>query len=124
MALQRMRQLQASATNDGIAFVMVSVDAERDSPAVLKEYLTQYSDGFIGVTGDVANIKSTANKFSAAFFKNEPSDNSGNYIVSHSGQLFVVDATGLLRAEMYNASIDAMAGVAAALLAEYDADAD
>jgi protein SCO1/2 len=80
MVLQRMRQFQVAVNkNDSVAFVMVSVDAERDSPAAMKDYLSTYSAEFIGLTGDVASIRATAQQFSAAFFKNEPADDSGNY---------------------------------------------
>ena len=36
--------------------VMISVDAERDSAAALKEYLQHFSGEFIGLTGDPQRI--------------------------------------------------------------------
>ena len=42
----------------------------------------------------------------------------GEYSVAHSPQVFVLDPDGRLRAEMYDPSVDAMAGVAKALLIE------
>jgi YVTN family beta-propeller protein len=126
IALQRMRQLEVSdiARGNDLAFVMISVDAERDSPAVLKEYLANYSSRFIGVTGDVSKIKRVAKQFSAAFFKGTPIGDGDHYTVSHSRQVFVVDTAGRLRAELYDASLEAMQGVVAALLAEERAAAD
>ena len=43
--------------------------------------------------------------------------------MSHSPQVFVVDTNGALRAEFYDASIDAMVGVTNALLDESAAEA-
>ena len=117
--LEQFRQLRAS---DGIdaertAFVMVSVDGERDTPPVMKEFLAQFSNDFIGLTAPPAEVKKLAGQFSAAFFKRRTAT-EGEYTVSHSTQVFVLDPAGQLRAELYAASIDAMGGIAAALLSE------
>jgi len=94
----------------------VSLDGERDSPAVLKEYLSQFSERFIGLAGKLADVKPIAAQFSAAFFRGSVQD--GAYTVSYSPQVFVVDQAGQLRAEFYNASVEAMIGVTQALLEE------
>jgi len=119
VTLEKFRQLRAS---DGIdvertAFVMISVDGERDTPPVMKEFLAQFSDDFIGLTAPPAEVKKLAGQFSAAFFKRR-NGAQGEYTLSHSPQVFVVDPTGQLRAELYAAPIDAMGGIAAALLSE------
>jgi len=93
---------------------MISVDGERDTPEVLKAYLARYSPRFIGLTGTRDKVKPIAAEFSAAFFKGS----GDNYSVSHSPQVFVMDKAGRLRAEFYNASIEAMTDVALALLDE------
>ena len=43
---------------------------------------------------------------------------SGDYTVSHSGQVYAIDKAGNLRAEFYDASLESMAGVTKVLLAE------
>jgi protein SCO1 len=101
-----------------VRVVMISVDAERDTAAALKEYLQHFSGEFIGLTGDPQLIRQIAAQFSAAFFKGDVNATSGSYVVSHSGQVFAIDRAGNLRAEFYDASLDAMAGVTRALLAE------
>jgi protein SCO1/2 len=119
MALQRLRQL-AQAGGEALAelaYVMISVDGERDSPAVVRDYLAQFSPSFIGLTGDPDRVRALASQFSAAFFK-EGAGADGNYEVSHSPQVFVLDRSGQLRAEFYNAGVDAMLAVSRALLDE------
>ncbi len=118
MALQRMKQFEehGGPELDKLAFVMISVDGERDTPAVLEAFLGKISPRFIGVTGETGKLKAMAAEFKAAFFKGAP--NGGSYPVSHSPQVFVVDPDGLLRAEFYSASLEAMAGVTHALLEE------
>ena len=119
VTLEQFRQFRAS---DGIdaehtAFVMISVDGERDTPAVMRQFLAQFPNDFIGLTAPPAEVKKLAAQFSAAFFKRRTGSES-EYTMSHSPQVFVVDPAGQLRAELYAASIDAMSGLAAALLSE------
>lgn len=104
-----------------IAYVMVSVDGERDTPAVMKAYVQSFSPGFIGLTGEPAQVKKMAKNFSVAFFKGSSDTEGGGYSVAHSPQIFALDPDGRLRAEFYNASIPAMAGVTAAILNEAQA---
>ena len=122
VAMQRFRQLEDSSGSelDDVAYVLISVDGERDTPDVLKAYLSKFSPRFIGLTGEPASVKAMAREFSAAFFKGSALGESGNYAVSHSQQVFAVDRVGRLRAEFYNASIEAMHGVVLALLNEAD----
>lgn len=120
MTMSRWRDLERSGEvdPDQVAFVLISVDGERDTPAVMKEYLLGFSASFLGLTGSPATIKPIAKQFSAAFYKGAHSPDSGHYSVSHSPQAFVLDAAGRLRAEMYEPSTESMAGIIGALLAE------
>jgi len=119
VAMEKFRQFRQSDAVDAerTAFVMISVDGERDTPEVMKEYLTQFSDDFIGLTAPPADVKPLARQFSAAFYK-RGTGTGAEYTVAHSPQVFVVDPSGRLRAELYSASIEAMGGVTAALLSE------
>jgi len=122
IAMNKMRQLEASRSAEAtdIAYVMISVDGERDTPEVMKEFLARFSARFIGLTGDPRDIKAIAREFSVAFFKGAETNN--NYTISHSPQVFVLDQAGQLRAEFYDATIEAMIGVTNALLKEAEPD--
>ena len=124
MAMNNFRQLERSGlvNNEQIAFVLISVDGERDTPEALTKFLATYSSDFIGLTGDPREVKPIAKQFSVAFFKGNESPDK--YQVSHSPQAFVLDRSGQLRAELYSASTEAMAGVANALLDESFAETD
>ena len=120
MGMEKMRRLAESGQIDAgeVAYIMISVDGERDTPEVMKAYVQGFSKQFVGLTGAPAQVKRIAKSFSAAFFKEGGAEQGGAYSVSHSPQIFVVDQGGRLRAEFYNASIEAMAGVTQALLQE------
>jgi protein SCO1/2 len=119
LAMERLRELHDAKTLESahVAYVMISVDGERDTPAAMKEFLAKYSRAFVGLTAPPAKVKPIAEQFSAAFFKGAH-DHRGHYDVAHSPQIFVLDTNAQLRAELYGASIEAMTGVAEALVAE------
>lgn len=118
MTMELFRQFRYSDSIDPdlLAFVLISVDGDRDTPSVMKEYVAQFSYDFIGVTGEPAKVQALADQFSVAFFRRE--DAHSHYTVAHSPQAFVLDTMGRLRAELYSPSIEAMSGVVQALLAE------
>jgi len=109
--MQKLRQVRRSldADNVPITIVFISVDGERDTPAVMKDYLAPFAPGFIGLTGEPRAVRDIAATFPAVFFKGMPTDTEGGYDVEHTSQVYVVDKKGRLRATFYNASADAMA---------------
>ncbi len=119
LAMQRMRDLHVSGEVDleNVAYVLISVDGERDTPAQMKAFLDKYSADFVGLTGDPDIVRKIASQFSAPFFKGHM-DHGGHYDVTHSPQIFLLDQQGRLRAELYNASLESMVGVVNALLTE------
>ena len=119
LAMQRLRELYQSGelARDDVAYVLISVDGERDTPAKMKDFLEKYSTDFIGLTGDPVAVRDIASDFSAAFFKGH-ADHGGQYDVTHSPQLFMLDQEGRLRAEIYNAPLESMVGIANALIEE------
>ncbi len=88
--------------------VMISVDGERDTPAALKSYLEPLSPDFIGLTGSPKVVRGIAQEFSAVFFKGLPSDDSGNYAVDHTSQVYLLDGEGRLRATFSDATVAEM----------------
>ncbi len=100
----------------GIRVVFISVDGERDTPAVMNDYLQAISKDFVGLTAPSEEVRKLALGVSAAFFKHPPKD--GEYDVEHASRVFVLDKLGRVRAELYDASAEAVVGIGKALLAE------
>ena len=119
LTMERLGQLRDSGglNSADVAYVMISVDGERDTPAVMKDFLARYPEEFVGLTAAPNRVTPVAEQFSAAFFKGAHTAH-GTYDVAHSPQIFVIDAGGNLRAELFGASIESMTAVALALLAE------
>jgi protein SCO1 len=76
--------------------LLVSVDPERDTPAVLKPYVTFFDPSFQAATGTLAATTQAAAAFSVPFAK-VPLP-GGGYTMDHGAGLFVVSPEGALAA--------------------------
>lgn len=110
---------QLGAQADNVRFVFISVDAERDTPAVIKDYLGNFDADFIGLTGTDAALQSVAAQFGSAYKIPEHDHNEGeghkesvasdNYFVEHTSPTYLIDEQGLLRLlYFYGAAPDAI----------------
>ena len=76
--------------------VLVSVDARRDTPERLAQYVKSFSPTFTGITGEQAAMHEFALKMGVPVAISEQP--GGNYTVDHSAAIFVIDPNGALRA--------------------------
>lgn len=76
-----------------VAPIFISVDPQRDTPEVLKEYLANIDARIIGLTGTQEQIKQVAATYKAYFSKSKTVD--GNENVDHSGFIYVMDKKGV-----------------------------
>jgi protein SCO1/2 len=81
------------AEADRLGVVFVTVDPERDTPEVLREYLASFDPRITGVTGTVDQIKGVATAFGTRF---ERRGARSDYSMDHPYMLFLVDRYGLL----------------------------
>lgn len=79
--------------------ILVSVDPERDSPALLKDYAAFFHPEMIGVTGTPEEIAVVAKAFGAGYLR-QPPDAAGNYAVDHSAHTYLVAPDGRLAATL------------------------
>jgi len=80
---------------DSLDYVFISVDGERDSPAVLDTYFTtlRVADFIVGMTGTEDELRSVAEPFGVEFILHE-ADQFANYNVDHTAGMFLLDADG------------------------------
>jgi protein SCO1/2 len=71
-------------------FLFISVDPTRDNVKTLNEYINYFDDGFIAATGAPKNIKAFEDQFKV-FHRYDTPDSDGNYAVTHSAEIFLVD---------------------------------
>jgi protein SCO1/2 len=77
---------------DKINALFVTVDPERDTPAVLKDYLASFDPRIIGVTGDDAAI-AAAEKSYRVYAKKVPTD-GGGYTMDHTAIVYLMSKDG------------------------------
>lgn len=72
--------------------LFITVDPERDTPAVLKDYLSSFDPRIVGVTGDDASIKA-AEKAYRVYAKKVPLD-GGSYTMDHTAIVYLMNKDG------------------------------
>jgi protein SCO1/2 len=91
------KQLRAAKTVAPPQVIFVSVDAKRDTPARLNQFVPNFDPEFIGLTAaNQPAIEALAKTWGVAVNIQYGAD--GNYIVDHSTVIFVIDPAGHLAA--------------------------
>lgn len=73
--------------------LFVSVDPERDTPAVLTEFTDNFHPRLIGMTGDVDALKTIAKSFGGSFNKGKAQP-GGGYMVDHTSLTYLFGPDG------------------------------
>ena len=86
-----MRSLGKDA--DRAKALFVTVDPDRDTPAVLKDYLSSFDPNLIGVTGDEAALNTVEREY-RVYAKKVPTGKDGDYSMDHSAVVYLMDKRG------------------------------
>jgi protein SCO1/2 len=104
------------AVGQRVQVLFVTLDPERDTPGVLKSYVTSFDPRFIGLTGTTAEIDAAAASF---FVQHARVGTAAGYSIDHSSTIYLLDGSGHLRlVGALETSIDDLAHDIAALAAE------
>ncbi len=79
-----------------VQVLFVSLDPQRDTPEVLKDYVHRFGTWFIGLTGSRSQLDALVRRFFLSYRK-EPPDLSGRYDVIHSDIVVIFDSRGRAR---------------------------
>ena len=85
-----------TAGND-IQPVFVSIDPERDTPEVVKEYVKNFHPRLMGLTGSAGEIATIARAYRVYYKKTASSGASGDYELDHSTTIYLMDPEGRFR---------------------------
>jgi protein SCO1/2 len=89
-----MKQLGPDA--DRVQVLFVTLDPERDTPALLKRYVPAFDPRFIGLSGDVEATAKVAKEF-RVFYQKVPGKDAGSYTMDHTAASYVFDPQGRVR---------------------------
>lgn len=88
LALDKLSQKQRAE----VRVVFISVDPERDTPAVLKSYVASFDAPIVALTGTPGEIKEAAGNYRVFYAKHPRGD--GDYDMDHSAVIYVMDPQG------------------------------
>jgi protein SCO1/2 len=84
------------ADGDRIQPVFVTVDPERDTAPVLKEYVASFGPDVVALRGDLEQTQAAAKAFKV-FFAKVPGKEPGSYTIDHTAGAYVFDREGRVR---------------------------
>ena len=73
--------------------LFVTVDPERDTPAVVAEFTSAFSDDLVGLTGTPEQVAAAAKAFAIYYQKGEVSE-GGGYLMDHSRNTYLMGRKG------------------------------
>lgn len=81
---------------DQVQVLFVTVDPQRDTQAVLAQFVPSFDPRFIGLWGSLQETAETLGNFKIYYSKVE-SKTKGDYTIDHSAGMYVFDKTGKIR---------------------------
>ncbi len=88
---------QLGADGDKLQVLFVSVDPERDTPEVLKEYMGSFDPAFLALYADSPEKLAALAMDFKIYFKKAEGKTPTSYTVDHSAQSYIYDPQGRLR---------------------------
>ena len=76
--------------------VFVTVDPERDTPEVLRAYVSNFNPDFVALRGSLEETKAAAKAFKV-FFAKVPGKTEGSYTMDHTAGSYIFDESGKVR---------------------------
>ncbi len=75
--------------------IFITVDPERDTPVLIKNYLTFFDERIIGLTGTNEQIEKVANQYHV-YFSYLNKDKTKNYTVNHTANIYILDKKNMV----------------------------
>lgn len=95
ITLSKLAQVREQLGDDAdrMQVIMVTVDPERDTPAVLSDYVTRFDPSFIGLAGPTEAIDAAGQPF-GIFYQRSEGSTPDSYLVDHTTRTYLIDPEG------------------------------
>jgi len=95
--LAKLAEVKKKLGNDGsrVQVLLVTVDPERDTAEVMKNYVKTFDPTFIGLRGNDEQIRQIAKDFHI-FYQKAPMEN-GDYMMEHTAMTYILDPQNRVR---------------------------
>lgn len=89
-----LKEIDKIIGNKKLQVLFVTLDPERDTNEVLKDYLASFNKTFIGLTGSIKDIEKIARQYKIFRLK---VGEGVSYTIDHSSAIYLVDKKGDVR---------------------------
>ncbi|MBN8763035.1 MAG: SCO family protein [Thiobacillus sp. 63-78] len=102
-----LKQLDGQA--ERVQVIFVTLDPQRDTPAILKQYVPAFNPDFLGMYTDADALKQLAKEYKIVYQRTSVKA-TDDYLIDHSAGTYIYDPAGNLRLLMpYGSSPEAIA---------------
>jgi protein SCO1/2 len=95
--VNRILKEQSPDTAERVAYMMISVDGERDTPEVMKQYVETFDPSFVGLTGDPNTVAQIGLDYGMKAEKQKPAGTQASYLIAHTSFTYLIDPQGYWR---------------------------
>ena len=78
---------------DRVVPMLITVDPERDTPAVLKDYVSNFHPRMMGLTGTPEQVAKAAKAY-RVFYQKAPGSTPDEYLMDHTMLVYLMDGDG------------------------------
>jgi protein SCO1/2 len=79
---------------DRLQPIFITIDPERDTPAILAQFVANFSPSIVALTGSAADIGAAEKAFGVYAARVNAEDGSKNYFMDHSSFFYLMDPGG------------------------------
>jgi len=105
---EMMEAIDDKHVREDIRVTFISVDPDRDTPALLKSYVEYFNPLFVGATAALPELKKLTASIGIAHKLEKTQDDQVSYFVSHSGAIVLLNPQGEFSG-LFSAPHDALA---------------
>lgn len=84
-----MNKLQGLSKN--LEPIFITVDPKRDTPELLKNYLSFFDKRIVGLTGSQEQIEKVSNQYHVYYSYQDSGNDSNKYTVNHTANIYLID---------------------------------
>lgn len=98
--------------------LFITIDPQRDTPAVMRQYTESFDPRIVGLTGTPQQIAAVAKEYGAYYVRHRTGAGTFDYVMDHSTYIYIMDPDGkFVRALDSDSSADRIADSLRDLLA-------
>lgn len=84
---------QLDVAAERVVPILITVDPERDTPQVLKDYVSNFHPRMVGLTGTPEQVAQVAKAY-RVFYQKAPGATAGEYLMDHTLLIYLMDGDG------------------------------